>query len=149
MRASDVVTKPAWSCFAHDTLQHAAHIMWERGCGMLPVVDAARRVVGVITDRDVFMAAYTRGLRLWQMSVGSTMTTAVHVVREHVPLESVETTMRCGHVRRVPVVDDGGTLSGVVSIDDIARAHRRAGPTAESLADQIVVNTMAEICQRG
>jgi len=149
MRASDVLTKPAWSCFAHDTLQRAAQIMWERSCGMLPAVDAARRLVGVVTDRDVCMAAYTRGLRLWQMNVGSTMTTAVHVVRERDPLESVEATMRCGHVRRVPVVDDGGTLSGVVSIDDIARAHRRASATADGLADQIVVNMMAEICQRG
>jgi CBS domain-containing protein len=148
MRASDWMTRPVHSCFPHDTLERAAQVMWERGCGLVPVVDAGRRVLGILTDRDICMAAYTRGLRLWQMSAESTMTKAVHAVREQDPLEVVEAVMRCGHVRRVPVLDGDGLLAGILSIDDLARAHRRASPTAGALADEIVVNTVAEICER-
>ncbi len=148
LRASDWMTRPVHSCFPHETLEHAAQVMWEGACGIVPVTDIERRVVGVLTDRDVCMAAYTRGLSLWQMNIESAMTKAVHAVREHDPLETVEATMRCGHVRRVPVLDGQGVLSGILSIEDLARGHRTASPMADGLADEIVVNTVAEICAR-
>lgn len=142
------MTKPACSCFPHETLERAAQVMWERGCGIVPVVDGQRHVVGALTDRDVCMAAYTRGARLSQMSIERTMNKAVHAVREHDTLEVVEATMRCAHVRRVPVLDGDGRLSGVLSVEDLARAHRKASPTADGLADEILVHTVAEICAR-
>jgi CBS domain-containing protein len=49
--------------------------MWERDCGVVPVVDASGQLVGMLTDRDVCMAAYTRGQPLAAMSVRSTTIT--------------------------------------------------------------------------
>jgi len=148
MRASELMAQPVHACFPHDDLQRAAQLMWEGDCGIVPVLDPERHVIGVITDRDICMAAYTRGLRLWQMDVGSTMAKVVHAVREDDPVESVEAAMRGAHVRRVPVLDGQRKLVGVLSIDDLARARRMFGHRADG-GDEVVVRTIAEICQRG
>ena len=55
-----------------DSLNRAAQIMWERRCGCVPVIDAGR-VVGLLTDRDVCMAAYTQGRRIDDIAVTTAM----------------------------------------------------------------------------
>jgi len=149
MRASDLMTKPVQSCFATDDLQRAAQLMWEGDCGIVPVLDPERHVIGVITDRDICMAAYMRGLGLRQMEVGSTMAKVVHAVREDDPVEAVEAAMRGAHVRRVPVLDGQRKLVGLLSIHDLAQAHRMSGERADGLGDETVVKTIREVCQRG
>lgn len=149
MKASELMTKPVHSCFAHDDLQRAAQLMWDCDCGIVPVVDPDQHVIGTVTDRDVCMAAYTRGRRLREMDVGSTMAKVVHAVRDDDPLEKVEAAMRCTHARRVPVLDGQRKLVGLLSIDDLARAHRMSGHPADGLEDESVVRTIAAICQRG
>lgn len=53
MRVEQVMTRPVQSCRPEDTLAYAAHLMWDRDCGCLPVIESnrAERVVGMITDR--------------------------------------------------------------------------------------------------
>jgi CBS domain-containing protein len=122
------MTKSVHCCGANDSLQRAAQIMWENDCGAVPVADENNRVVGMITDRDICMAAYIQGRPLWQMPVGSTMAKQVHGVRETDPLETVETLMRRMQVRRVPVIDGGGQIKGILSMNDLARhAHGSVG----------------------
>jgi CBS domain-containing protein len=149
MKASDLMTKPVHSCQPHDDLRRAAQLMWDHDCGIVPVLDLEQNVIGVITDRDVCMAAYTRGQRLRQMDVRSTMTKVVHAVREDDSLETVEAAMRCTHARRVPVLDDQRELVGLLSIHDLARAHRMSGHPGDGLEDEAVVRTIGEIIQRG
>ena len=48
-------------CAASDSINDAARIMWERDCGCVPVVDDGGNVIGMITDRDICMAADTQG----------------------------------------------------------------------------------------
>ena len=59
MRVEKVMTSDVESCLASNTLSEAAAVMWRRDCGAVPVVDEERRVVGVITDRDICMALTT------------------------------------------------------------------------------------------
>lgn len=148
MKASDLMTKPVHSCFPHEDLQRAAQLMWDHDCGILPVVDPEHHVIGVITDRDVCMAAFTRGRKLWRMDVGSTMAKVVHAVREDDALETVLAAMRCTHARRVPVLDGQRKLVGLLSIHDLARARRTSGHAADGLEDEAVVRTIGEIVQR-
>jgi len=49
------------TCSAEDSLAEAARLMWERDCGSVMVTEPNGRLVGIITDRDICMAAYTRG----------------------------------------------------------------------------------------
>jgi len=62
MNVEQIMTKDVATCGPDDTLNEAARIMWERDCGFVPIAesDPTRRVVGIVTDRDLSMAAYTR-----------------------------------------------------------------------------------------
>jgi len=148
MNASELMTTVVKSCGTNDNLQRAAQIMWETDCGVVPVVDGDGRVAGMITDRDICMAAYTQGQPLWQIPVSNAMAKQVHGVRENDQLEAVETLMQRVRVRRVPVLDGDGRLKGILSMNDLARhAHRSAGRKTNGLSGDSIVQTLAAICE--
>ncbi len=148
MDASELMTAAVQSCRPDDNLQRAAQIMWERDCGVVPVVDGDNRVVGMITDRDVTMAGYTQGRPLSQIPVSSAMAKQVHAVRASDSIESVEVLMREFRVRRVPVLDAAGRLTGILSLNDLARhARRSVGRGGDGLRGDIIVETLAAICE--
>jgi CBS domain-containing protein len=120
-RVRDVMSGAPRKCFPSDSLNRAAQLMWEGDCGALPVVDHDDAVIGMVTDRDVCMAAYTRGVALSELPVSSAMSTAVASCTPTSTLRSVMDLMAMHQVRRVPVVSDDGKLVGIVSLADIAR----------------------------
>jgi CBS domain-containing protein len=61
MNVEQVMNRSVKSCRPGDSLNQAAQLMWENRCGAVPVVDAEFKPVGFLTDRDICMAAYTRG----------------------------------------------------------------------------------------
>lgn len=104
------------------TLHDAAVRMWSADIAVLPVLDPIGQVVGMITDRDITMAAARSGLRLTELDVESTMSSPVWACAPDDPVEAVETKMRVHGVRRLPVIDRSARLVGIVSVGDIARA---------------------------
>jgi CBS domain-containing protein len=144
MKVKDIMSRDIATCTTGDPLTEAARIMWERDCGFVPVLDPARRLAGVITDRDACMAAYTQGKPLCDISVSSVMATRVYSCREEDDVQAVHTTMRKHQVHRVPVLDKGGRVTGVVSLSDLARKLARQ-PGAAGKAD--VADTLSEICR--
>jgi CBS domain-containing protein len=148
MNASELMTKAVKTCGPEDSLQRAAQIMWDADCGAVPVVDARGRVVGMITDRDVCMAAYTQGTSLREILVSNVMAKMIHSVSEGDSVDAVEELMRRTQVRRVPVLDGGGRLKGILSMGDLARhAHRSAFRKADGLNGDRIVQTLAGICE--
>jgi CBS domain-containing protein len=127
MNVEQVMTKNGATCLADNTLADAARVMWEQDCGFVPVVesDGSSKLVGVITDRDICMAAYTRGVNLHALRVGEAMARSVQSCAPGDSLGLAEQRMSEFRVRRLPVVDDGGHLLGVLSLSDIAREARR------------------------
>jgi CBS-domain-containing membrane protein len=122
--------------------------MWENDCGVVPVIDGDGRVVGMMTDRDICMAAYTQGQPLWQITVSNAMAKEVHGVRENDRLEAAEGLMRRVRVRRVPVLDGDGRLKGILSMTDLARhTHRTVGRKSNGLSGDSIVQTLAAICE--
>src|SRR5262245_6101900 len=61
MEVREIMSTDLETCRADDTLDRAARLMWEHDCGVVPVVDHEGTAVGMITDRDICMAAYTQG----------------------------------------------------------------------------------------
>ena len=118
------------TCSPDDSLNHVARILWEADCGAVPVTDAEGRLLGIITDRDVCMASYTRGQPLWACSVSSVMSTPVHHCAPDDSAEHVAEIMRAHQVRRVPVAAPDGRLLGMVSLADIARFVHSSGSTS-------------------
>lgn len=148
MNASDLMTTAVQSCRADDNLQRAMQIMWDHDCGVVPVVDGDNRVIGMITDRDVAVAAYTQGRALWQIPVSTAMARQVHGVRETDSLEMVEDLMRRVRVRRVPVLDGQGKLKGILSLHDLARhVQRTASRKADGLRADRIAQTLAAVCE--
>lgn len=115
------MTDEVESCLMDDSLEKAAGIMSARGCGCVPVTDAVGRVVGLLTDRDALMCALRLGRPLKDLRVSEACSRTVICCEAEDPLERAEMLMRVNHVRRLPVVESGRILSGVVSLTDLAR----------------------------
>ena len=149
MTVEKLMTKEVRSCGPHDTLAAAAHQMWDGDCGALPVVEGAeRRVVGVITDRDICMAGYFKGTPLDQIQVESVMSRIVKSCHPADDLAAAEATMASARVRRLPVVDASGQLLGMLSLADIAReAGRKVGGRRSACSPAEVAETVAAIIQ--
>jgi CBS domain-containing protein len=111
-------------CRPSEAVAEAARIMWERDCGCVPVVaeDGSGRVVGMVTDRDVCMASWSRGTPPSRIPVGEVMARRVHVCHPDDDVAEAELLMRSAQVRRLPVTDEAGHLRGILSLADLARA---------------------------
>lgn len=150
MNVEQIMTKDVATCYPDDTLNEAARLMWERDCGFVPVAEPSpnRRLVGIVTDRDLCMAAYTRGRSLGEIRIGDVMSTGVRSCKPSDDLAAAETTMRDSQVHRLPVVDDADQLLGVISLADIAReAAREAGSKRQEVTVAEIGETLAAIRQ--
>ena len=119
-RVDEVMRKDVVSCHLEDSLNTAARIMWEQDCGCVPVVDDLRRVVGIITDRDITMAAYIQGGGLNDTAVGAVCSRDVKTCAINDSLSRAEQIMAEAQVRRLPVVESDETLVGIISLSDLA-----------------------------
>jgi CBS domain-containing protein len=139
----EVMTPGPVTCAPDAPLADAVHVMWIRDCGFVPVTESpGGRLCGVVTDRDACMAAYTQGRSLAEIPVRSAMATDVVTVGEDDLLSAAHERMRDRQVRRLPVVDRGGRVVGVISLNDVA-IHAR-GREEERRA---VSSTLAEVCR--
>lgn len=120
MNVQRLMTRNVRTCRADDTLDHAARVMWEADVGCLPVVDDEGRPLGMITDRDICMAAYTQGVALRDARVESAMSKTLLTCSPQSSVAEVEELMQRSQIRRVPVVELGA-LVGMVTLGDIAR----------------------------
>ena len=127
MTVADVMSKDPASCRIGDTLNQAVQVMWDCRVGALPVLDDGRRVVGVVTDRDAAMAAYTQGARLKDVPVSTAMSDAVVGCLPGATIEQAENLMMAHDIRRLVVTDPHGRLVGMLSLDDLAAAAAAAG----------------------
>ncbi len=87
--------------------------MWEFDCGCIPVIKANGdgHVIGVITDRDIAMAAYTQGQQLWAVPITSAMAHEVIACHTSDGISQAEALMRDNRVRRLPVLDQHERLA--------------------------------------
>lgn len=148
MKVRELMTSDVQVCGPRDDLNRAAQIMWDHDCGVVPVVDAERRPIGMLTDRDVCMAAYTQGKLLGAIHVEEVMSREVQACGPDDPVADAEAAMRERRVRRLPVVDAAGKLVGILSLNDIARravlerGKRRGAPALEEVSE-----TLASVCR--
>lgn len=147
MKVEALMSKPARACAPTDTLHTAAEIMWSADCGCVPVTDADRRVVGMVTDRDICMAAHREGEPLRSRTVESIMSDAVCVCAAQDSVQDVARVMGEKQLRRIPVIDTDGRLAGIISLNDLALAtNGSTGDTATPvLSSEDLAKTLASI----
>ena len=119
LAARDVMTRNPRTVTRQSAHREAATIMRDENCGVVPVVDSAGRLEGILTDRDIVVrgVAHDRALDL---RIEDVMTDDVSAVTEDEPLTSVLDLMGRKQIRRVPVVDRDDRLLGIISMADIA-----------------------------
>jgi CBS domain-containing protein len=150
MIVADLMTKNAISVTPDSRLADAAHLMWEHDCGALPVIEpASGTVVGMVTDRDICMACWSRGRAPSEVFVSDAM--SQHLVHCHPSetIERAEIVMHANQIRRLPVVDADEHLLGILSLADIVRATEAAPKMShtDGLSTDKVTSTLAGICR--
>lgn len=144
MKVDSLMTRNVRVCRPNDTLSDAARIMWDEDLGCLPVMDETGRVLAMVTDRDICMAAYTRGASLRDLPVSVAMSRGLLSCSPDTSISDVEHLMRDAQIRRVPVIDAVGSLVGIISLADIAR-HANSSPLRMPFEGLGVASTLARI----
>jgi len=138
-------------CGEADTLNRATQLMWELDCGCSPVISANGdgRLIGIVTDRDIAIAAYTQGKQLWAIPVGTAMAHKVIACHASDGISQAEALMRDNRVRRLPVLDQNEHLVGILSLNDVAREAQREAAAGKRIevTGEAVSETLASICQ--
>lgn len=137
MKIQDVMTKNP-SCVTPETsARDAARIMRDEGVGIVPVVENndSRKLVGVVTDRDLAIRIIAEGLD-GEARVRDVMSGQLHTCRQDEDLDTVMDAMASEQVRRIPIVDERGALVGIVSQADVVR-KARDDSKAERTVEQI------------
>jgi CBS domain-containing protein len=119
MKCRDIMKKNPKFVSPEDTIQTAAQLMRDQNIGFLPICDETRRVLGVLTDRDIVVRAIAEGLPAETVCL-DVMTKNVAVCRQQDELGVVHKLMGQHQVSRVCCVDDQDTLLGVISLSDLA-----------------------------
>ena len=145
---SDLMTRNVVSVRTTETLSDAAKRMWDNDCGVIPVLDGeSRRVAGVITDRDICMATWSRNLAPSAIVVHEAMSRDLVYCAPDDSLVAAEGTMAASRVRRLPVLDSASNLVGILSVTDITRVAGQRSPVRPGfeVSPEQVVDTLTMI----
>ena len=147
MKVESIMSKGVLVCNRDHTAQAALQMMRERDCGAVPVVDDGV-LVGMVTDRDIALAAAENDLNPSRLRLSQIMSNDVFAVRPDTSISDAEELMRGRQIRRLPVIDENSRPIGMLSLNDIARAGQAHGWNAEEgLSAHGIASTLAAICQ--
>ena len=107
---------------------------------MLVIVNDDQKVLGVVTDRDMFIALGTRNQLPGDVTVGSVSSGKVYSCYADDDIRTALATMARERVRRLPVINREGKLEGILSMDDVV-AHSQgqgAGRTPDLSFDDVI-----------
>jgi len=133
----DFMTQNPECVSERDSIRDVARIMKDKDTGVVPVVDG-KKVIGLITDRDIVVRGIAEGRDIESLRVNEVMTKHVRAVREDTPVNEVLDLMASAEIRRVPVVNGNQELVGIVSIGDIStntNQDGKVGKTLESISE--------------
>ena len=140
MKCSEVMTDNPVCCLPSDSVSQAARVMRREHIGPVPVVsdERTREIIGIVTDRDLAIKVVAESRDPNRTTVGDVMTHTIIVCREDDDLSSAIAAMEEYEIRRIPVIDHGGYLVGIISQADLTmRSH-----------EQVVSATMIEEISR-
>jgi CBS domain-containing protein len=150
MIVADLMTRNAVSVRSGQSLAAAAKLMWDSDCGAVPVIEGEEgKVTGIVTDRDICMATWSRDLPPSSIFVDEVMSRDLVQCSPQDTIKRVETLMRAKQIRRIPVVDSGQHLLGILSLADIARATSDSSAlrSGGDLSSEGLAKTLAGICR--
>jgi CBS domain-containing protein len=137
MLCEELMTRSPKCCVPGDTAIRVARMMKIEDVGSMPVCSSpdSKRLVGIVTDRDLCLEIVAEGLDPNSTTIESFMTREPVTCRADEDLESALDRMEANQIRRIPVVDSRGTLVGIIAQADIATRARSPQKTGEVVAE--------------
>jgi CBS domain-containing protein len=128
MQVKEIMTADPACCTPATSLKEVAQMMVGHDCGEIPVIenDKNKRLIGVITDRDIVCRTVAKGLNPLELTVTGCMSTPCVTVTPEMSEEECSLILEANQIRRVPVVDALGSCCGIVALADIALHTRRS-----------------------
>ena len=123
MRCKELMIRGPVFCGPMASAANVAQLMTDRNIGVVPIVSDPRekKVIGIVTDRDLALKVYAAGLDSIKTTVGEIMTRDVITCLENDQDHIVAEMMKKNKLRRLPVVDNEGCLVGIISQTDLLR----------------------------
>ncbi|MCD9026547.1 CBS domain-containing protein [Cohnella silvisoli] len=131
-KIADIMSDDCVTVTPQDNIYQVAMLMKDHDIGFVPVIEG-RKLVGVVTDRDLVIRGYADKLSD-STSVREVLTEDVQTVSSNMSVDEAATIMASSQIRRLPVVDDG-QLMGVVSLGDLAVREIFVNEAGEALSD--------------
>src|SRR4051812_7051558 len=135
MRIQDIMTRNPACVTGNATVREAAQLMLREEVGLVPVVkgDGDNTLVGVVTDRDIAIRCVAEGkdgtCRVRDVMSADDLATCT----QNDDVDSVLGAMQSEKVRRIPIVDERGSLVGIVSQADVARKARNESAVEDTI----------------
>ncbi|RKH43640.1 CBS domain-containing protein [Corallococcus llansteffanensis] len=120
LTARDIMTRAVRTARRDSTLREVAQLMKDEDCGVVPIVDAEGRLVGLVTDRDLAVRGFTHGRAVDALRAADVMSEDIEAVLPEEDLHGVIDLMGRRQVRRVPVVEPDDRLVGIIALGDVA-----------------------------
>jgi CBS domain-containing protein len=132
-KCSEVMTREPVCCEPGDSVTQVAILMKSEDVGSIPVVDSreGRRLVGIVTDRDLVVNVLAGGLAVERATVREAMTANPESCRENDDVKRAVDLMADRQVRRMPIIDEAGRLCGIIAQADVATRVKRDSTTGE------------------
>lgn len=129
----DVMTANPICCTPDDTAARVAKIMKTEDVGSVPVCEGreSRKLVGIVTDRDLAIQVVAAGKDSNSVKVKDVMTREPVTCRADQDLEGALEAMEKYQIRRLPVIDESGHLIGIIAQADVATRSNEPEKTAE------------------
>ena len=147
MKVSEVMTPTVQTCMPETSLATAAMMMWESDCGALPVVNVSDTVVGMITDRDICMAAAIKHRDPSTIAVAEVISGKAYTCTSDDDVRLALKTMKEKRVRRLPLIDAEGRLQGILSMNDAVLQAKENGTKKAGISYADVIKTYKALCE--
>ena len=130
---NEVMTKDPVCCLPNDSVARAAELMKSENVGSIPVIENKqdRKLVGIVTDRDLALAIVAEGRDAKSTPVEAVMTRELVTCFADDDLQKAFDAMAAHQLRRIPVVDDSNKIVGIIAQADVATRVDEPEKTAE------------------
>ena len=140
MKAQDIMARDPRCVTPRTSIQEAARLMKTEDVGALPVIESegSRKLVGIITDRDIAIRAVADGRDIGSVTVNDVMSKGATTAKASDNVDDVMKVMGREQVRRIPIVDERDQLVGIVSQADVvlkAKSDTRSEHTVEKISE--------------
>jgi CBS domain-containing protein len=137
----ELMTRDPVCCESTDAVTRVAELMKREDVGSVPVVEtlSARRLIGIVTDRDLVTRVVAGGLAVERATAKDAMTFNPATCREEDDISQAMRMMAQRQVRRMPVIDSDGRVVGIISQADVAtrmRSECETGQMVESISER-------------